>query len=129
MNRNFNNTSMISADYSDLISQNNSKFLSTINTYISKQVFNEIDVTTLNIKNPVNNSINLGGITAGSNIICIGNSITTADNNVIIGHSSGNNNSISLNNVYLGSNISHLSSNPYSNSCGVGNSCIIVIER
>ena len=153
MNRNFNNQSIVTDDALTLIQQNNASNLNKTNIFTSKQTFDEIGVNKITIT-PVGNSISIGsllstpinstaigvGCMAGpnssvlgynssagkSNDIIVGmNSSTNGDNNIIIGNSSGNTGSLSLNNIYIGHNVSHALNSTFSNSVAIGHSSSI----
>ena len=148
MNRNFNNQAIVTDDALILIQQNNALNLNKTNIFTAKQTFDEIGVNKITIT-PVGNSISIGsllstpinstaigvGCIAGANGSIIGynssgsksndivvgiNSYTNADNNIIIGNSSGNSGSLSLNNIYIGHNVSHTLNATYSNSVAIG---------
>ena len=148
MNRNFNNQSIVTDDALTLIQQNNASNLQKANIFTAKQTFDEIGVNKITIT-PVGNSISIGstlstltnstaigvGCIAGpngsvlgynssgpkSNDIIVGiNSSTNGDNNIIIGNSSGNSGSLSLNNIYIGHNVSHTLNATFSNSVAIG---------
>ena len=99
--------------------------MKTPSTFTATQTYDQITVNKINYVFPQDRTINLGGSIVGTNVINIGNSIIMSDNHVILGNNSGNNNSISQNNVYIGHGITHLSSNTYSNSSAIGNNSII----
>ena len=124
-NRNFDNEIQTSGDMVIKIAQNNALLLKTPSTFTATQTYDQINVNKITYVTLPNNTINLGGSSIGSNIICIGNSVTAADNNIILGHFSGINSTTSFNNVYIGNNISHLASNNFSNSTAIGNGSVI----
>ena len=124
-NRNFENEIQTAGDMILKINQNNALLLKTTSTYTATQTYDQINVNKINYAAPSNKNINLCGSVVGVNVINIGVSSTMSDNHVVLGNNSGNNNSISQNNVYIGHGITHLASNPYSNSCAIGNNSII----
>lgn len=124
-NRNFENEIQTAGDMILKINQNNALLLKTPSTFTVTQTYDQINVNKIIYTPPSNKNINLCGSVVGINVINIGISSTMSDNHVILGNNSGNNNSISQNNVYIGHGISHLSSNPHSNSCALGNNSVI----
>ena len=124
-NRNFDNEIQTAGDMILKITQNNALLLKTPSTYTATQTYDQITVNKINYIAPANKIINLCGSVGGINVINFGVSSTMADNVVILGNNSGNINSISQNNVYIGHGITHTGSNPFSNSCGIGNNCVI----
>ena len=153
MNRNFNNQSILIDDANTLIQQNNASNLNKANIFTAKQTFDEIGVNKITIT-PIGNSISIGstlstpinstaigvGCIAGANSSVLGynayaaksndivigiNSTTNGDNNIIVGNSSGNSGSLSLNNIYIGHNVSHTLNATFSNSVAIGHGATI----
>ena len=124
-NRNCENEIETSSNMLVKIAQNNANLLTTASNFIATQTYDQINVNRINYINPPNNTISLGSILSGSSSVVIGKNSKGSDNVVCIGTSSGDSNPSSVNNVYIGNNITHLSNASFANSIAIGNSIVL----
>ena len=124
-NRNCENEIETSSNMLVKIAQNNATLLTTASNFIATQTYDQINVNKINYINPPNNTISLGSILSGSSSVVIGKNSKGSDNVVCVGTSSGDSNPASVNNVYLGNNITHLGNASFTNSIAIGNSIVL----